>query len=47
MAYVERQKEINLHKKNLDFYDVKKKAKEFQHQVKMKQRAKRSLVTDT
>ena len=36
MAFVERQKEINLHKKSLDALDVKKKAKEYQNVIKQK-----------
>ena len=47
MEHINRQKEHNLHKKNMDFLDVKKKTKEFIGQMKAKNQNKRSMITET
>ena len=47
MEHINRLKEDNLVKKNMDFLDVKKKTKEFLVQMKEKKYNKRAMITET
>ena len=47
MAHVERQREINLVKKQEDFSDVNIAAREYREMVRQKNAAKRNAVTNT